>query len=211
MAGSAVRLGLPTHKSLAPTIVNGRLVPLYQHSLERLRVVTDDIRIVLGPVQKFDACLQSVPGRRVWKQVQGELPSSLAAVAVRTSGILAIAFPDSVWWPVDGFARLLVHMGNHDGVLGLFRGSSLVLDAVEVDATGRVRDITRHDDPPAPDETIVGYGAILARSEALRGLTDGLTLARQLADMDLVGVNLQGPYFDLGTPARYIAHHRLEA
>lgn len=211
MAGSGLRLGLPTHKSLAPTIINGRLVPLYQHSLERLRVVTDDIRIVLGPDQWRDRCLRSVPGRRVWKRVQGELPTSISVVAQRTNGLIALAFPDSVWWPADGFARLSVSVGSHDGALGLFRGSSLVLDAVEVDATGKVRDITRHDDPPAPDEPVVGWGCFLIRSEALRGLTDALPLSRQLADLDLVGVSLHGPYLDLGTPDRYIAHHHIGA
>lgn len=211
MGGLGSRLNLPFHKALAPTIVGTRIVPLYQHSIERLRAVTDDIRLVLSPEWRNDPCLRGLPGRRLWPVREG-LSSAIAYAASRApNSLIALALPDSVWWPADGFARLFLHLGNHDGILGLFRGSSLVLDEVVHDATGRVRDITRHNDPPAPDETITGWGCFLIRSEALRGLTDGLALSAQLRELDLTTLMLHGPYFDLGTPARYIAHHVIGA
>lgn len=209
MAGSGSRIAFPFHKALAPTIIDGQVVPLYHHAWSRLARITDDIRVVLSPEQRGDPCLRNIPAVRMFKRERGELPSSIARAAynVPRDAYIALAFPDSMWWPEDGFDRMLLHLGRGDGILGLFRGSSLSLDEVVYDASGRVRDITRHNDPPAPDEPIVGWGCFIIRSGALRGFVDGLALSVQLRELDLGTVLLGGPYHDLGTPSRYIRHH----
>jgi hypothetical protein len=207
MGGAGSRLGFPFHKALAPTILpDGRIVPLYTHALERLQRVTPDIRLLLSPEWRGDRCLAAIRGRRHWPPRLG-LAHALGWVARKSPGtILAIAFPDSVWLPEDGFVRMFARLKSHDGVLGLFQGSSLVLDPIEYDTDWRIRDITRHSDPPAPDEKVVGWGCALIRSEALADFDDS-PLQSQLMQLDLVGSLLIGPYRDLGTPERYVRYH----
>ncbi len=54
-----------------------------------------------------------------------------------------------------------------------------------------------------------GWGCFVATAGCLAGLTDDRPLGPQLAEYRFASVFLDGPYLDLGTPDRYIAHHDL--
>ncbi len=246
MAGSGSRLGLPFPKPLAPTITREGIVPLYRHAFDRLRQVTREVVLVVPP--NPDPCLGDLPGTWVRKPLRGELPSSLAVVAKNypPDTLCAVALPDSVWFPLAGFQRLvtryLTEPSPIDGVLGLFVGPTDVLDGVRVDANGIVSSVEvhgslpwqfaiaeshgKHDgkrDAPVPNtqyiqrvtttararEEHVGWGCFVATAGSLRGLTDDRPLGPQLAEYRFAAVALDGPYLDLGTPDRYIAHHDL--
>lgn len=214
MAGSGSRLGLPFHKALAPTLTPAGVEPLYAHAYDRLRRVADRIVFVLSAEGDRDPCLDGLPGERYVKTVRGELPTSLAMVSkyLHPDTLVAVALPDSMWWPADGFSALVRECGRRqplDGVLGLFRASSHVLDRVTIGADGLVGDITRHADPPAPEEEVAGWGALVASAGCLRGLRDDHPLAPQLAEYRFAAHDFATPYFDLGTPERYAAYHDL--
>lgn len=208
MAGSGTRLGMPFHKALSPTLTPDGILPLYAHARRRLDMVARETMMVISPEMTRDPCLRDLPGTLVVKEAQGELPSSLAFAArnLAPDTLCAVALPDSIWYPVDGFARLVAALATGPArvrcVLGLFSGSSHVLDEVTV-VDGWVSAVTRHDAPPVPERTVDGWGCLIARADLLAGLADDRPLGPQLGAADCQAVHLEGPYVDLGTPERY--------
>lgn len=206
-AGTGSRLGMPFHKALAPTITDRGIVPLYRHAYDRLARVCDDVAFVLS--EPLD-----LPGHSIFKSFRGELPSSLALAAktVSPDTLCAVALPDAIWWPRDGMDTLVARYqqadGPLDGVLGLFEGSSHVLDRVET-SMGFVSAIHRHTDPPAAEIQVQGWGCLVATAGCLAGLTDDRPLGPQLSEYRFLAVHLTGPYHDLGTPERYVEFHDL--
>lgn len=207
MAGSGSRLGMPFHKALSPTLTDFGIQPLYTHAFDRLRRIADDVVFVLA--DDSDPCLESLPGPIVLKRDRGELPSTIAMAAemARPKDLVAVALPDSIFYPEHAFEvlkdRLRFHVFDR-GVLGLFRGDASILDEVELDKADRVLSVTPHGTEPG--RMVMGWGCLLVRAEFLAGLTDERPLGPQLGDLLLDSVYLGSRYYDLGTPDRYIAH-----
>ena len=203
IGGLGTRLGLSFPKALAPTFTIDGIQPLYAHAYDRLRRVADRIVFVLG--EHDDPCLADLPGERRLAPRAG-LSAALreGATGLRPDDICAVALPDSMWWPSDGF-RLAVQLYRAaqplDGVLLTFDGSSHVLDPVTM-RKGVVLDVERHTDPPLMPRTVRGWGAFVASAGCLRGLDDG-PLGPQLAGYRFKAAYLGPHYYDLGTPKRY--------
>jgi hypothetical protein len=208
MAGDGLRLGLPFPKALAPTLTRDGIVPLYRHAYDRLHFVTDRILFVVGPKALDDPCLASLPGEVIPKRERGELPSSLRLAGEQTDGddLLAIALPDTIWEPIDGFVRVCeAATRSRDGALGLFPGDGRELDRVTT--TGdQVTCVSLHAAAGAAGFDVIGWGIVAMRAASARNLSDDAPLAEQLNRMDLRAVELTGPYRDLGTPERYAAY-----
>jgi hypothetical protein len=206
MAGSGSRLGLPFHKSLAPTFdEHGRIIPLYQHAYDRLSCITDEIVCVLSPAGDRDPCMSEIPKPVLVKTESGESPSSIALVASAYPGTwLAMVFPDSIWYPKDGLKKAVDVLSQYgdaiDGVLVNFRAPGNMLDSV-ITADGYVQSIIQK----AKERTssVEGWGAFIVKSEVAVDWDDRLYLSDNLERLTLRTVLLEGPYRDLGTPESY--------
>ncbi|MFM9166004.1 MAG: NTP transferase domain-containing protein [Candidatus Limnocylindrus sp.] len=209
MAGSGSRLGLPFPKPLAPIVVGETIRPLYSFALARIQRVTTTVIGVVSPAGAKDPYLAELPFTLVAKPEQGELPTSLsfAAKSVAPNALIAVALPDTVWYPEDLFDQALEELVAYpdvDGITLCFRGDRRQLDEVTIDGQGKVRNITLHltlEDEPGE---IVGWGALLLRAGAVANLTDDQSLASQLAGLNLRAVVGEGPFLDFGTPERYL-------
>jgi len=131
--------------------------------------------------------------------------SLLAAVEdVPDQAVALVGFPDTLWEPVDGFVPLVDEVrGGEPVALGLFVVPvDRRCDAVERAADGRVEGVE-----VAPNGCATGltWGILAARVSALRGLAGWDEPGRyfdSLARQALVaGVELEGPYEDVGTRA----------
>ena len=206
MAGSGSRLGLPFHKSLAPTFDDhGQVVPLFRHAYERLSFITEHIVSVLAPAGALDPCMLAIPRPVLVKKEPGESPSSIALAASQFPGSwLAMVFPDSIWYPKDGLKTavdVLSQYGDEiDGVLVDFMAPGNMLDTVLTE-DGYVRAIMQK----AKEHTslVEGWGAFIVKSDLAVNWDDRLYLSDNLQKMRLRTVLLDGPYRDLGTPEAY--------
>jgi dTDP-glucose pyrophosphorylase len=168
-AGHARRLQpLPCSKEMYP--VYGR--PVIDFLLDRLRCGgCSDIRVVTRPEK--DDVARHAAGRGatiVLGRPDSVAESMLAGMqGLSDDDIVAMGFPDTIWEPVDGFARLFAHLGEGtDIVLGLFRvDQSADCDRVEVDGSGAIRSIRVKPSAPRADLT---WGCLIARVGALRDL-----------------------------------------
>jgi NDP-sugar pyrophosphorylase family protein len=198
-AGRAERLQpLGCSKEVLP--IGGR--PVLEYVVERMRAASpDEIRVVTRPDKTDVAALAEGLGLRV---VRGEPPTLAASLALGSAGldtdaIVLFGFPDTIWEPVDGFARLVAAFGDAaDVVLGLFDWDEAERSQrVEVDDGGRVRSV---DTSPPPGRALV-WGCAVIRAGALaelathdhpgelfdvlarRGRAHGLVLSSQFADV----------------------------
>lgn len=208
MAGTGSRLGLPFHKALTPTFdVDGRIIPLYEHARRRLLRVTNDIVAVLSPEGDRDTCLDNLPMPRLVKTTRGESPTSLAFAAQANPGTwMAMAFPDTIWYPENGFvkAHAVLLDESLDGVLLTFGSPGSMLDEVRTSSTGLVTNIiqkSRH----RTDE-VQGWGAFIVRSDAVAEWTDDGYISDNLERLKLKTCFLGNGYSDLGDPLRYRSH-----
>lgn len=212
-AGRAVRLQ-PLVGSKEMVEVGG--VPVVAHLLARLRAAgCDELRLVTRP-DKADL--------RAWahelRVVLGE-PTDvsqsllLGAAGLAPDDVVLLGFPDTVWGPEDGFARLLaVLVPGVDVVLGLFSLPDVrAADEVRLDDDGRVLRVRPKPDDPVSSLT---WGCAAVRVAALAGLADDAEpgrlfdrLARE-APGSVVGVDLGSDFVDVGTPAG-LARARAEA
>ena len=202
-AGFATRLGGLTGSKEALD-VRGR--PVLDHLVERMhRAGCSDVRVVTRP-EKADVV--ELARARKATVVLGR-PASvsesllLAAAGLDPAARVVFGFPDTIWEPVDGFARLLARLeADVDAVLGLFRTADLTRsDVAVVDESGRVTAVQVKPDRPASD-LIWGCAATTAgvigqlRDVAEPGfLFDRLARAGRVA-----GVFLSDEWLDVGTP-----------
>lgn len=149
-----------------------------------------------------DPCLKLPGVRKIVKGFAGEAPSSIAIAAMEYPGwLLAMVFPDTIWWPEDGMVRLLSAMDDEaDGVLGLFRERGDMLDRVTVE-DGWVTRIEQK--AKGLTEIVDGWGCFIVRSNLAAAWTDDGYISDNLERMRLRAVSLDGPYNDCGTPAQY--------
>lgn len=215
LAGSGVRLGADFHKSLMPFPIPNtlELKPIVDFSIQRLRLVAEDIVAVVSaesqhpfPADKFDV----IP---LHKPSQGEASSSISFAAEyaisKDYSHLAISLPDTYWEPLNGFVLLkdyLLQNTNRDldGALGLFLGDVTMLDQVVVGLEDAVVDITTRGNQYAAVETGWGWGCFILSAEKALLFNDDSSWALNILKAKVAGVKLQGRYLDIGSPSRYI-------
>lgn len=210
MGGMGSRLGLPFPKPLAPTFIGDDILPLYHHAYTRLRVGgADEVFFILSNEQLLDPSLATLPGRRVY-QPRGYASSIAATAATLPDETLVLfALPDTIWYPTDAFARLRTLYQRTAGVMGLFPGSSHLLDRVFT-GEGVVKEIRYHDIDALKSEQIWGWGCFISAAWVLAELQGSGPIGPQLGRYHFAYHRLCGPYYDLGTPERYRAHHIIE-
>jgi glucose-1-phosphate thymidylyltransferase len=170
-AGLATRLQpLPCSKELLQ--VDGR--PVIDRLVDRMRAGgADEVRVVTRP-DKHDLIGHALAeGATIALGEPANVSESVLLGAAGAAGddVALVGFPDTLWEPLDGFARLvrLVEAGA-DLALGLFRGDEPErYDVVVLDADGRVRDIETK--VPEPSSDLI-WGCFAARVGALDGLAD---------------------------------------
>jgi NDP-sugar pyrophosphorylase family protein len=205
-AGLATRLQpLPCSKEVLP--VDGR--PVLAHLVERMRAAgPDEIRVVTRPEKEDVTAL----ARELHCDVVLGTPATaadsvaLGARALADDDVVLIGFPDTVWGPADGFARLLAALGPDDDVaLGLFPATGTEQasrsDVAVLDESGRVEEIQVK---PAEPASALIWGIAAARPPALDGLTGrehvGDLFAEHAQAGRVAGVLLEGAFLDVGTP-----------
>lgn len=199
-AGQAARLQpLPCSKELLP--VGGR--PVMDHLVERMRAVEpDEITVVTRP-DKVDVVDHSLDlGARI---VEGHPATVGESIALGLEGadpddVVLIGFPDTLWEPVDGFARLVEALEGHEAALGLFRTPELSRSDVVIVDDELVRAIEVK--PATPSSNLI-WGCAAVRRRALGGLADhsepGRLLGALAATGAVRGVYLSDSWLDIGT------------
>jgi glucose-1-phosphate thymidylyltransferase len=202
-AGLATRLSGLTGSKEAVEIC-GR--PVLDYLVERLhRAGCADLRVVTRPEKRDVAELARARGATVVLGRPASVSESLllAAEGLDPAARVVFGFPDTIWEPVDGFARLLARLEpDVDAVLGLFRTPDLTRsDVAVVDESGRVTAVQVKPERPA-SELIWGCAATTAGViEQLRGVDEPGLLFGGLASAGRVaGVFLSDEWLDVGTP-----------
>jgi dTDP-glucose pyrophosphorylase len=204
-AGLGTRLGPRAgSKELVP--VHGR--PVMDHLVERLRrAPCREIRVVTRPDKQDVAARARATGLSV---ILGEPPTVPASVLLGLRGlapgdVALVGFPDTIWDPEDGFARLSAELEAHadaDAVLGVFTGADPARsDVVELGEDGLVRSVAVK---PAEPRSADVWGCCAARAgvlaAGLRGVEEAGFLFDRLARAGRIrGVRL-GSFLDVGTP-----------
>jgi len=216
MGGNGTRLGLPFPKSLAPTITNDGIVPLYVHSLRRLQEVAP---VVYAAVNANTCrCLRrSLDGqnvRAIEVEEQPSLPKALSQAAKIILGDvgrdvwIAVALPDSIWNVHEGVSlRNVVDAVREDGALALFMAGADELDNV-VAVGNKVMSVTTKQ--PGDTGMVRGWGAFVIRAKAMLAFNDKEKDGPQLGKLDM-GWAFLGHSIDLGTPDRYVRWHDMRS
>jgi glucose-1-phosphate thymidylyltransferase len=168
-AGRALRLQpLPCSKEVLR--VGGR--PVLDYLVERMWAAPcDELRVVTRP-DKQDVVDRAVELGAI--VVEGHPPSVADSLLLGMEGlarddVVLFGFPDSLWEPVDGFARLLTALGEeHEVVVGLFSTHDLARsDVVVLDGPDRAAEI--HVKPERPPTDLV-WGCLAGRVGVLEGV-----------------------------------------
>jgi NDP-sugar pyrophosphorylase family protein len=197
-AGGATRLQ-PLEGSKELLEVGGR--PVFDYVVERMRAGgADEIRVVTRPDKADVAAHAAELGLSI---VAAEPPTAAASVAAALDGVegddtVLIGFPDSIWQPVDGFARLLQEPGEL--VLAVFpspepeRSDVVELQGDEVRAV--------HVKVPEPPGNLI-WGAASARRAALEHLEESAEIGHHFDRLARAGrtrsVVFPGEFLDIGT------------
>ena len=207
-AGRALRLQpLPCSKEVLH--VGGR--PVLDYLVERMRAAPcDELRVVTRP-DKQDVVVRAAElGALV---VEGHPPSVADSLLLGMEGlarddVVLFGFPDSIWEPVDGFARLLAALDEHEVVLGVFSTRDLERsDVVVLDGPDRAAEI--HVKPERPPSELV-WGCLAGRVgvlEGVRGQEEPGRYLDALAREGRVGaVSFGTEFVDIGTPQALQRH-----
>jgi NDP-sugar pyrophosphorylase family protein len=203
-AGRAVRLQ-PLQGSKELLRVRGR--PVMDHLVERLRAARPDEVRVVTRADKQDvldharslglACVVGEP-----RTVAESLALGLEGLA--PADIVLFGFPDTLWEPEDGFARLRAAVeAGADTALGVFQGREPERsDVVELDES-RTLVAAIHVKPTRPPTRLV-WGCLAARVGALAGvgseLEPGHLLDRHARAGRVAAVEFGTDFVDIGTP-----------
>jgi glucose-1-phosphate thymidylyltransferase len=203
-AGLAERLQ-PLAGSKEVQLVRGR--PVLAYVVERMRrAPCSELRVVTRPEKRDVVELARGLGARV---VEGRPETVAASILLALDGlgtddVALVGFPDTLWEPVDGYARLLGRLRPPaDVVLGLFEFAEPERsDVVEPGAAGVVRRVRSR--PSRPPSNLV-WGCLAARVAALADLPSDDEPGRHLDRLARAGrvaaVRLEGELVDIGTPA----------
>jgi len=199
-AGLALRLQpLPCSKEVLP--VRGR--PVIDYLLERMEAVPcDEIRVVTRSEKRDVAEHARARGARVVEARPESVGESLRAGAAALDGerVVVFGFPDTLWEPVDGLARLVERLGEDvDAVLGIFRGAEPARSDVVRLEGDRVVAIDVKPERPL-SELVWGCAALRVRTLRELGSEPGLELDRLARLGRVAGVRLEDPFLDIGTP-----------
>ena len=205
-AGRASRLQ-PLVGSKELLEIGGR--PVLDYVVERMRAAgAEEIRVVTRPDKDDVAEHARSLGANV---IEGEPPSSAESVLLAVQGlpaedIVMIGFPDTLWSPPTGFARLVAPVERGaDVALGLFRGRDTEQlsrsDVVVLEGTR----VTAVEVKPLRPRSDLLWGCAAARVGALPGLAGlehpGELFAELAGEGRVVGVVLEGEFLDVGTPS----------
>lgn len=189
--------------------VRGR--PVIEHLLERLDAVgCDEVRIVTR-ADKSD--LRAHVAGRDLTVVLGEPADVCASLLLGLTGladddVVLAGFPDTLWGPADGFARLVLELRREepaDVVLGLFEVPDVAsADEVRVTGAGLVTSVVPK---PLVSRPGLTWGIVAARRRVVSGLVDYAepgdlwgALAAQ-GPGSVRGVLLGDDFLDVGTAA----------
>ena len=164
-----------------------------------------EIRVVTRPEKHDVRRYAEQRGLTVVLGHPAHIGESLAAglAGADGDGLVALGFPDSLWEPLDGFARLRQELdARSDAVLGLFDSPDATRsDVVVLGGDGRVQDILVK--PAKPPSNLI-WGCLVARARALRGIERSVWPSdhlRPLVEAGRVGARyLSDCYLDIGTP-----------
>jgi dTDP-glucose pyrophosphorylase len=187
--------------------VRGR--PVMDFLLERMDMVPcAEIRVVTRPEKRDVVSHALARGALVVEARPSSVGASLRAGAsgLDEARVAVFGFPDTLWEPVDGLARLVGRLGDGvDAVLGIFRAAAAARsDVVEFDGE-RVLAIEVKPERPRSD-LVWGCAALWVRTLRALGGEPGLALDRLARAGRVAGVRLEDPFLDIGTPealARY--------
>lgn len=200
-AGLASRLQ-PLNGSKELVEVGGR--PVLDYLVERLRAAPcEEIRLVTRPEKQDVIQRAGELGLTVVEALPETAAASVAAglADLASEDLALLGFPDTIWQPVEGFARLLAELGSdHDAVLGVFTSREPERsDVVEI-VDGVVHAVHIKVSPP-PGNAIWGIAA--ARRGALDGLEEDDELGRRFDRLARSGsvraVVFPGEFVDIGT------------
>jgi glucose-1-phosphate thymidylyltransferase len=201
-AGLARRLQpLESSKEMLP--VGGR--PVMDYLLERMEAIPcAETRVVTRPDKRDVADHARARGAVVLMARPASVGESLAegAGGLGDDVVAVFGFPDTIWYPVDGFVRLLPLLGEEiDVVLGIFVGAEPARSDVVELLQGRVLSI---DVKPARPRSELVWGCAALRVGALRAIASeaepGIALDRLARRGRIAGVRLEDPFVDIGTP-----------
>jgi glucose-1-phosphate thymidylyltransferase len=213
-AGYATRLQpIQCSKEVYP--VNGR--PVIDYLLERMwAACPDEIRVVTR-ADKTDVA--SHARERGAVVIEAQPPSLADSFAIGVEGsaptdVILMGFPDSIWEPPDGYARIVGLLDRgFDVALGLFKPREVDLrrfETVVAEDSGTVRRIDVK--PTVPTSRWI-WGCAAVRAGALTDLwgeTEPGRLFHDLCATGVVGaVRLSESYVDMGTRdgLRYAVRH----
>jgi glucose-1-phosphate thymidylyltransferase len=203
-AGRAERLQ-PLEGSKEALAVRGR--PLLEHLVERMRrAPCSELRVVTRSEKRDVIALALGLGADV---IEGRPSTVAASILLGLEGlepddVALVGFPDTLWEPVDGYARLLERLRPPaEVVLGLFEFAEPERsDVVESGPAGVVARVRAR--PTSPSSNLV-WGCLAARAGALADLAPGDEPGRHLDRLAREGrvaaVRLEGELVDIGTPA----------
>jgi glucose-1-phosphate thymidylyltransferase len=208
-AGRARRLQpLPCSKEVLR--VGGR--PVLDYLVERMRAAScDEVRVVTRP-EKHDVVERATElGALV---LEGHPPSVAHSLLLGMDGlarddVVLFGFPDSIWEPVDGFARLLAALGEEDEVvIGLFSTQELERsDVVVLQGSDRVAEI--HVKPERPPSDLV-WGCLAGRVGVLEGVRGhdepGSYLDALAREGRVRAISFGTEFVDIGTPQALQRH-----
>jgi NDP-sugar pyrophosphorylase family protein len=171
--------------------------------LERMAAVPcDEIRVVTRPEKRDVAEHARARGATIVEARTASVGESLRAGArgLDEDRVVVFGFPDTLWEPTDGLARLVARLGDDvDAVLGIFTAAEPARsDVVELDGE-RVAAIRVKPDQPRSD-LVWGCAALRVRTLREFGAEPGLALHRLARRGRVAGVRLEDPFLDIGTP-----------
>jgi NDP-sugar pyrophosphorylase family protein len=208
-AGYARRLGgLAVSKELVR--VGGR--PVMDCLLERMRAAADQIVVVTRP-EKTDVVEHA---RQLGLLVVEGEPSSvsrsllLGVQAQPAADEVLIGFPDTIWEPEDGFARLLRDRKDADVALGVWESEEPERSDVVTLAGDHVVSV---DVKPAEPATNLVWGCAAVRAPALAALErhdePGPLFAELAQEGRVRAVRFPGTMVDVGTTEALARARRL--
>jgi glucose-1-phosphate thymidylyltransferase len=211
-AGYAARLQ-PLVGSKETLDVGGR--PVLEYLLERMRAGhADEIRIVTRPEKDDVVSAARALGAKVVLGSPATVAESIALgiADLHADDLVLIGFPDTIWYPTDGFRRLVALVAHEDVdvALGLFRTQDLRRSDVVVCDGERVTAIAVK---PAEPPTDVIWGCAAAHAGALSNIASAESpgeFFNRLSRLGRVrGLLLSDLWIDAGTPDGLQAARRL--
>ena len=201
-AGYATRLQ-PLAGSKEVYAIAGK--PVMDYLVERMLTAgCSELRVVTRPEKTDVIANASLRGARVLlgypQSVAESILTGIDGLPAET--IVLFGFPDTIWYPEDGYAPLIAAVeAGHAVALGLFETAEPERsDVVTTDERGRIRAVEVKSRAPSSN---VLWGCGAARARALWGLRDAAepgayfdSLCRQVP---VAGVRLPGSFTDIGT------------